>query len=240
MKLIAYHSNLYFDAFVEHVKEIKAKGFDSVLLCITETDIKFNLETFREFRIYAQKQGMECWCTFWGKHAGEAICKDCDIKEWLKAVKSIGFRNVMIDEVKNMDDVLTFIEQDDIFNFHLCLCDATFNKLTDSQIWSLPVKSVGVSCYHIGHKDWSKVVRRTHDITKRLKKLRTHESFIFIQAFDIAEGMEYMPIIVKEIAEINGIENFGVWSFRATSATSSKRPANPELVWQNINFNYGN
>lgn len=242
MNLVAYHSNLYFDAFKEHVKEIKAKGFDTVLFCISETDLLYNLKTFEEFRIYAESEGLVTWATFWGLWAGEAVNtienKIEGLHNWVQQVQKISFRNIMIDEPKDVDiyelcyGLLPYLN----INFHLCLTDDTFNKMSDCEISEMPVSSVGVSCYHLGHRDWHKVYTRTEAITKRLHSLRPLDNFIFIQAFDISEGMENIPIAVKEIAESNGIENFCVWSFRATCATSSKRPFNHKLVWGNINF----
>lgn len=232
-KIVSYHGNLYFDAFEQHVREIKEKSFNIILFCITETDIQFNLETFREFRIYAEEQGLQCWATFWGLTAGEAICKDCDLNKWLFCVKSIGFNNIFIDEPKNKEDIYKFIEYDQFFNLHLCLTDDGFNRTTDEEIRALPVKSVGVSCYH-WVKDWQKIVCRSSLISSRLVKLRPYNNFIFIQGFDIPDGWEALPHIVKEVAESNGVKDFGFWSFRSTEATAIKRPANYKQIWDNL------
>ncbi len=241
--IIAYHGNLYFDSFVEHVKEIKAKNFTHLLLCITEADFKFNLDTFRGFVIYAEEQGLTVWACFWGLYAGEATISQHDKEgkklltiQWLKAIYSIGISQVLIDEPKNREMIDYTLSLSNEIDFHICLCDDTFWKLPDEYIKTLPVKSVGVSNYHF-IKDWDKIIERSARIASRLNELRPDDNFVFLQAFDIPMGMEDLPMLVKEICELNKITNFAVWSFKATEATSSKRPFNPKLVWKKIDFN---
>lgn len=223
------------DTYITHIEEIKSKNFNVIILCITEADILFNLGTFKEFKDYAEKQGLEVWATFWGLTAGESICRECDVSKWLIKVKSIDINNVMIDEPKSIKDMSLFTSFDTFFNFHLCLCDKTFNSLSDSQIRNLPVKSIGVSNYH-WVKDWSQIKERSAKIAARLKKLRPKDNFIFIQGFDIPEGMEQLPLIVKEVCEKQGIKNFGFWSFKCTAATFCKRPVNYKRIWDSILF----
>lgn len=234
MTICAYHSNLYFDTFQEHVAEMKSKGFDTILFTITETDLLFNLETFQEFRVYAESQGMETWATFWGLTAGEAICKECNIKKWICAVKGIGFNDVMIDEPKKLSDIKAFTDHTG-FNFHLCLCDLTFNSLTDKEIINIPVKSIGVSCYH-WTTNWYKIKQRSKMIAQRLVLLKPNNNFIFIQGFDILKGMEQLPLVVKQVCEVSGIKDFAFWSFKCTAATASKRPVNHKQIWETIQF----
>lgn len=228
---------------MQHIKEIKAKGFDTILLAVTEADVRFNLDTFKGFVIYAESQGLTVWATFWGLFAGESVVsqptaegKKLLIIQWLKAADKIGITNVMIDEPHNLSFVGYMLSLTNKINFHLCLADDTFDTLSDDYIKNITVKTVGVSCYH-WTKDWDKIQRRTEQIATRLKHLRPTRNFIFLQAFDIPSGMEALPATVRDICQANGIKNFGVWSFRATEATSSKRPANPEAVWSNISFN---
>jgi hypothetical protein len=235
MQICSYFGNLYVDALKEHVKEIKAKGFDTILFCITETDMLYNLETFQEFRVIAEIEGMKTWATYWGLFAGEAICKTCDFQDWVDEVSAIGFKNVMIDEPKIKYDWDGFIAKNKKTSFHLCLSDDQFNKMSDEEIIDMPVKSIGVSNYH-WTKDWMKITSRSEAIAKRLNKLRPDDNFVFIQGFDIPEGFETMPLIVKDICDYCGIVNYGFWSFRATQATSSKRPVNHKNIWDSINF----
>ncbi len=253
MKICSYHSNLYFDSFCQHVAEMKAKGFDVILFCITETDMRFNMEIFTEFKTYAEGEGLECWATFWGLFAGEAVCTANEIGEkkiylsrWLEKVINIGFNHIFIDEPKqaSLNEIIHILpgfnnnqqaEGGKEVNFHLCLSDETFNELPDDKIKRLPFKSVGVSCYH-WVKDWIKICDRTEAITKRLHLLRPADNFIFLQGFDIPAGWEDIPMMVKEIAEVYGIVNFGFWSFRSTAATGSKRPVNHEKVWEKVRF----
>lgn len=234
MRVCSYFGNLYFDAFQLHVEEMKDRGFDTLLLCITETDLLYNLQIFHGFRIYAKREGMEVWATFWGLTAGEAICKDGNVEKWLKAVKSIGFQNIMIDEPKDKADIYKFTDNE-FLNYHLCLTDDTFWNMTDEEIRILPVKSVGVSCYH-WVTNWGKIATRTAAISKRLLKIRPHDNFVFVQGFDIPEGYELIPTVVKEVAEISGVNDFGFWSFRCTAATATKRPVNYKSIWENIKF----
>ena len=238
---MAYHSNLYFPEFKNHVQEMKDHGFDTILFCITETDLLYNLIIFKEFREYAQSQGMQCWADYWGFNGvGEAIQRKVSIGYfgWLDEVISVGFNHFMVDEPKeNVMEI--FHDLNSLYanqNFHLCLSDDIFNSLADEEIKNMPVASIGVSCYMLGHAHHMKHYKRTHDIAARLSDLRPDNNFVFIQGFDLPAGFEDLPMDVKEICESYGITNFGFWAFRANCATGTKRPTNPELIWGRVKF----
>lgn len=233
-KIVAYHGNLFFSEFTEHVNEIKERGFDTILFCISETDLFYNMDIFQEFVEYSLSQALACWATYWGLSAGEAICKEGDVEKWLYQVRSIGINDIMIDEPKISEDISRFIDFP-FCEYHLCLTDDSFHKMSNDEIKNMPVKSLGVSCYH-WVTDWMKIMLRTEVIACRLISLRPDDNFIFIQGFDLQYGMEKLPMVVKDVCEWVGIKDFGFWSFRATAATGTKRSVNHAAIWDDIKF----
>lgn len=233
-KIIAYHGNLFFPEFISHVNEIKERGFDTILFCISETDMLYNMDIFEDFVEYSKFQSLSCWATYWGLTAGEAVCKDCDIEKWLYSVKAIGINDIMIDEPKSIENIILFT-QFQFCEYHLCLSDNTFNGMVGDTIRNIQVKSIGVSCYH-WVTDWIKIIFRTEAIACRLFELRPTDNFIFVQGFDLKNGWEEVPMVVKAICEEIGIKNFGFWSFRATAATGTKRSENHSIIWRDIKF----
>ena len=58
------YENMCLPEFKNHIAEIQQHGFDTILFCITETDMLYNLETFKQFKVHAALKGMACWANF--------------------------------------------------------------------------------------------------------------------------------------------------------------------------------
>ena len=258
MKICAYYGNLYMEEFKNHVAEIKGHGFDSILFCITETDLLYNLEIFKEFRAYAEVQELGCWANFWGGagvFGGEAISSVVYEKhligavfdlyhKFLKGVMCIGFKHIFIDEpkFKTTSEILDFIQAQVYFggglHFHACFCDKVFDRLSDEEIRTLPVKSVGLSAY-TWNCDQYKVKEKSNRWFKRLSALRPNNCFVFLQGFELKQQNSLSFTEVYHSATKFGITDFGFWSFRGTAGTGCKRCENPELVWGAIKSLFG-
>jgi hypothetical protein len=251
MKICAYHGNLYLPEFKNHLTEIKKHGFDTILFCITETDMLYNLEIFSQFKVQAELNGFTCWANFWGGagvFGGEALSSvvypqhginavNLLYQSFLDCIQVMGFDHVFVDEPKfnTTREILGFINYQLTYrtdlNFHTCFSDDIFDKLTDAEIAGLPVKSFGLSAY-TWDCDREKVKKKTSRWFKRLSQLRPTDSFVFLQGFELKKKYSSSFVDVFHAAKQFNINDFGFWSFRATSGTGNKSCQEPELVWE--------
>jgi hypothetical protein len=250
MIIVSYFGNVYLDHFKKDCKEIKKHGFDTILFCIPENDIRWNTDNIKAMKDYAESQNFKTLAGPWGLggiFGGEAISTVCYERdglekvlalfdEWVSAVISMGFKTIFLDEPHVGDKTIGFVEKvyekyQNIIDFYVCFCDAKFESLKDSSIQNLPVRNVGLSAYFWTNDD-EKIRQVLTRWLKRLMSLRPADNHIWIQGFDLPEGREHVPTMVYNIAWDMGIRNFGFWGFKSAEATSAKRAANYKLVWK--------
>ena len=255
MKIIAYperHDPEDFQRY--HLPEILERGFDTILFPICEQTWQFNLHNIKEMREIAEKAGLDTWAGPWalcGIFAGEALSTfrpndagaDEVLELWKADVIAAGFRTIFLDE-PNID-----CDPDTLYAWYrrqrtitmpeirlvTTLDDEMFDSLSDEQIRTLPVDSIGVSVYH-WTKDITKITRRTLMWTSRLRRLRPNDSHVWIQGFDLEAGAEWIPVMTKQLARTMGVTNFGHWSFRASRCVATKTPPNWREVWDSMYY----
>jgi hypothetical protein len=246
MKICSYFNNLYLDAFKEHCAEIIDHGFDTILFCVPEAIMKWNLGNIRAMKEFAERSGLITMADPWGiggLFAGEAI-NSINYKrdgletalhlyeKWLLAVGAIGFKSIFIDEPKEINS--RFFDNKH-FDFYVCLADDKFDFYTDTIIKTLPFKSVGLSAY-FWTDDKEKIALRCNIWFERLTRLRPYDCHVWIQGFHLDDGREWIPQFVYEQARKYNISDFGFWGFRSCEAISSIRPKNYINTWNNIKF----
>jgi hypothetical protein len=252
MKIISYPERHDPEDFADHhLPEILERGFDTILFPICEQTWQYNLSNIKEMREIAEAAGLDTWAGPWalaGIFGGEAISTLRPGREgnvffelWKADVIAAGFRTIFLDE-PNVD-----CDPDVMYEWYqiqrlttmpevrlvTTLADDMFDAFSDEQIRTLPVDSVGLSCYH-WTKDVSKITRRTLMWTGRLARLRPRDNHVWIQGFDIEAGCEWIPVMVKQLARTMGITNFGHWSFRASRCVATKTPPNWREVWDTM------
>jgi hypothetical protein len=237
-RIISYMGNLYMDSFMIHIQEMIDKGFNEILFCVSENDIKYNSKILLQFVHYAKIKNMTPVATFWGYTAGEALHKDLSFGDWVYKVLNIGFKDIFIDEPKD-ERLYEALDISYVFagdcRTHLCLSEDTFRATSDYDIKSINTSSLGLSNY-FWINDADRIEKESFEKSSRLKELRPKDNFVFIQGFDIDPGSEWLPFLVRKSSLLAGIKNFGFWSFRCTEATGCKRPDNYKDIWKRINF----
>lgn len=254
MKIISYFGNLYLHHFKKDVEEIKDRGFDTIIFCVTHTDLLYSLENIREMKEYAESEGLKTVAGPWGLagiFGGEAISlvnAERDglaetkflVFEWIQKMIEIGFKNIFLDEPhlggkdENIDFIKTTIRLFDLYelNFILCLSDDRFDAMTDEEIKGMPVRVFGVSNY-FWHNRWEEIEQKSIDRIERLTRLR-HDNLIFIQGFDLPKNRNLLPFLILKICKEKQVKHIGFWGFRCAEATSSKRPDDHQLIWKLI------
>jgi hypothetical protein len=250
MKLIAYagYQDPY-DFKNYHLPEMQDRGFDAILFGVSESQWRYNLDNIREMREHAETSGMDIWAGPWGlsgMFAGEAVSSftpDTDgqvaFELWKQDMtRKAGFGTIFLDEPKidgDPDTLWRWFDQqrwttNNGIKIATSLPDDTFRSMTDEQLRTLPVDSLGLSCYH-----WTdskiKVIQRSSDWVDRLKRLRPNDCHVWVQLFDLPEDREWIPSTVKAVAELNGVNDHAYWSFRASNNVSSKSAFNWREVW---------
>jgi hypothetical protein len=89
MIIVSYFGSLYLDHFKRDCKEIKNHGFDTILFCITENDIRWNVENIKAMKDYAESQNFKTLAGPWGLagiFGGEAISSVCYERDGLETV----------------------------------------------------------------------------------------------------------------------------------------------------------
>lgn len=64
--ICSYFGNLYSNTFRDHVFEMRRWGFDTLCLCVTEADFKWNFPQIDWMVRHAKKYHMEVWLDPWG------------------------------------------------------------------------------------------------------------------------------------------------------------------------------
>lgn len=250
MIIVSYFGNLYLDHFKRDCKEIRKHGFDTILFCISENDLRWNMENIRAMKEYAESRGFKTLAGPWGLagiFGGEAVstvCYERDglrkvmmlFQQWITNVMDIGFHTIFLDEPHLGNKTIEFVRKvcskyDSLLDIFVCFCDANFERLTDEQIRTLPASNIGLSAYFWTDNDEKIKTVLTRWLT-RLIKLRPSDNHIWIQGFDLPEGREHVPTMVYNVAWDLGIRNFGFWGYKSAEATSAKRAYNYKLVWK--------
>jgi hypothetical protein len=250
MIIVSYFGNLYLDHFKKDCKEIKKHGFDTILFCISENDMKWNVENIKAMKDHAESLNFKTLAGPWGIagiFGGEAISTVCYQRdglekvlilfdEWINTVINIGFKTVFLDEPHIGNETIEFIKKvyekyHAAIDFYACFCDAKFDSLQDESLLSLPVKNIGLSAYFWTNDD-EKIKKVLTRWLERLILLRPTDNHIWIQGFDLPAGREHVPSMVYNIAWDMGIRNFGFWGFKSAEATSAKRAVNYKMVWK--------
>jgi hypothetical protein len=111
MKIVSYFGNLYLDHFKKDCIQIKKHGFDTVLFCVSENDINWNIDNIKAMKEYAESQNLNTMAGPWGLagvFGGESVStvnyeRDGLNKvlqlfdKWISCVTAIGFDNIFLD-----------------------------------------------------------------------------------------------------------------------------------------------
>ena len=249
MKLVSYANYGDPDDFLHHhLPEILERNFDTVLFAVCEQTWQYNLNGVKEMRQHAESAGLDTWVGPWGlcnMFGGEAVSTyKCDdegalfLELWKQDVANIGFKTIFLDEPRidcDPDVVFEWFERQRMttmpeIKLTTTLSDDLYDDMTDEHIQELPVDSLGISCYHWTH-DVGKIVERTTRWTRRLVNLRPRDNHVWVQNFDLPAGTEWVPVLTKALARLEGVTDFAHWSFRGSRSVSAKACVNWKQVW---------
>lgn len=251
MRICAYHGNLYQHHAVCDFAEIKNKGFDTVLLCMTEQDFVHSPGAMRALRVTAEATGLYVWVGPWGLagiFGGEGVTsvryEDDPVKalrlygQWAEAAAEAGFQTVFLDEPRpfSLFPHLTEIAASYGMGVTTSLTTDTFDSLTDHEVRDLNVYSLGLSNYFPANMAFEEVRSLIYKRVGRLVRLRPADHHVWIQGFGLGEGdIGYLtPAIIATWTLDTDAKHLGFWSFRACEATSSIAHSKAEHIWYRV------
>lgn len=250
--ICSYHGNLYLDAYVVHLDEMRGMGFGTVVLCCSESHVAFHLPAVRDMVVATHEAGLECWADPWGVAGifdGEAFHQptgdpDTAVRRWIEAVGNA-------DPAGRPDAI--FLD-----NPHPAV-PALIGA------WGAQARALGMGC-QVGlsadrHRDDPEIFRRVAwldvvdgiatdpyalgriedfdvetSVVPWAKLLATVAAWsgksatIWVQGFRLPAGHEDLPIRCAEAALGHGIGGIGFWAFRACEPWR-ERPEDPRGVW---------
>lgn len=249
MKVCAYHGNLYPHHAIQDFLDIGAAGFDTVLLCIPEQDMRHSMGSVGELRHLAGAVGLDVWAGPWGLgniFGGEGVTTTPYryqrqgalrlYSEWVAKVRDVGFSTVFLDEPRPFILYQYLADQaiEAGMNVTTSLLSDTFDTLSDEEVTELDCSSLGVSNYFpFPETSISDAWYTTRDRVDRLTSLRGDDQHLWVQGFGLG-GNPSLPGVVARAARSMGEENFGFWSFRGCQALPSIAHSDPLDVWKRV------
>lgn len=261
-KICAYSGNYYPDVFKLHADEMREWGFDTIVLCVPEEALYYNLANIGNMVEYAVSRGMAVWADPWGVARlfdGEAFSGLRDkpacitrmptqslLYRWCKDIESLAFDAVFFDNPKpkcyccTTKQIVQWVTELSTLPKVVCL-SAIENKDNPEiyeEVAALPgVVEIGCDPYCLGNFENFNYayVRQMSKVVLTAARNQGKLAHVWVQGFNVPD--KYFPGSCANIARSTGVERIGFWSFRACEAISSLRNSNYQEIWQQIHRN---
>lgn len=253
MRLIcAYHNNLYLDAYEAHLAEMRAMGFDTVVLCVPEHYVRFSLPAVRDLIVATGRAGLACWADPWGVAGvfdGEAPHDparepEATIAAWLLLVAgdraarpdAVFWDNPHPADPARIGDWTSQARRLGMGSVVCLSADRHRDRVeTFGAVAARPtVDGIGCDPYCLGRNERFDVEGHVSGWAERMVGLAAasgKEAHVWVQGFNLAEGYEDLPVRAARTALARGVGGIGYWSYRSCEATSN-RPARPRETWR--------
>lgn len=226
----------------EIAQSVKDTGlFDQVVLCVEERHIVYREDNVHEMIQHLHDRDVKVRLNPWGivGFAGESISTPYAYEEWLRFAEESTCDSIMLDEpsLGNWEGkrVLASILAPSK-HVHLATEPVHFkaHTLSPGKSDAITADSVSISAYIFEN---GMNVATPELIEDQVELWYQHSvqytRSAWVQAWGIPCGREWVP--AKLIAEWKKRDvDINIWAWDAFRTVSSKRPANPDLVWQTI------
>lgn len=224
------------DADIENTaKRIADAGFNRVILCVEDRHVLYREDNVFEAVDFLKDQNLEVHLDPWGIQgfAGESVSHPYAFYSWLRLAIQTNADAIMLDEPTHhpklgLTEVFYAIENiAPDMPLHLAVQP---EKLTPETKQS--VQEVSVSAYFF-EKAMAVATPRSLDAQIDMWIEDYPECFdtAWVQLWGIPEGKEWVPAYLIEAWHERGVP-VNLWAWEAFKTVSSKRPKNPNLVWE--------
>lgn len=224
------------DADIENTADrIVEAGFSRVILCVEDRHVLYREENVIEAVDLLKSKGLEVHLDPWGIQgfAGESISHPFAFYSWLRLAVKTKADAIMLDAPTHhpkfgLKDIFTAIDAvAPEMPLHLSVePDRLTTNLREA------VDEVSLAAYFRDHQ----MSRASHisidaQIDMWVEEYGPNFDSAWVQLWGIPEGKEWVPAYLIEAWHDRGVP-VNIWAWDAFRTVSSKRPDNPDLVWE--------
>jgi hypothetical protein len=220
------------DHIARDLEEIRAAGFEWVVLPMTEQDATYEIDTFEFAVTSARDQGLEPWISPWGVagcFGGEGVTSGMTVSRWLDAALECRPATIMWDEPKIVEALL--------LGFMDHVRDAGVRNAVVVEPERRPLYDYALSAADsAGIDPYFDTVGQISETARSFVELKPNDPHVWVRAFRIAYGTEaFVGEAVAKLAKVPGIGRVGVWGWKGSNASGVLRSARPLVVQQEVN-----
>lgn len=223
------------DANIEETaKKMGQSPFNRVILCVEDKHVLYREDNVIEAVNMLQAQGLEVHLDPWGIQgfAGESVSSPMAFYSWLRLAARTSADGIMLDEPTHHENLPMerILEATQCYApdmpIHLAVQPERLNPTLHAS-----VDEVSLSAYFFG-----KQVTRATEQSVYAQVQDWHEMLngcmdtAWVQLWGIPAGKEWLPAFLIEVWSDLGVP-VNIWAWDAFRTVSSKRPENPDLVW---------
>lgn len=241
-------ANLYLKEYKLHLKEIKKIGFTTVVLCIPEHYLLFSMNTVGKMIGATREVGLECWADPWGVAGvfdGEAPHRSVSdthgvVGWWIDSVGSLEPDAIFLD---NPFPGIPSLIADWGSRAHDLGMGCQVNLSCHRHCWDLDlfrrvasldsIDGIGTDPYCLGRMESFDVDVFVGTWAERLAEIGRASgkpACVWVQGFNIPDGMEDFPVRAVEVALRWDIQGIGFWGYRACESFGIST-GNSKKIW---------
>lgn len=218
---------------------------ERIYLCVEDRHVLHRQDNVHEAIEEFTSRGIEVVLDPWGvsnMFAGETTAaSNWSYINWVKFAETTNASAILLDEPTDIKLLSYMIHQVRLFAPSKSVIAAIQpEKLTKDNSYTRyldreKIDELTVSTYLFGNQVKKATYENLIDWYDRLSWVIPKDSGIWIQTWDLPEGTEWVPTAIMDIFDMYcKYDKINIWAWDAFRTVSSKRPANPDLVWNNI------
>lgn len=210
-------------------------GFKRVVLCVEDKHVLYREDNVIEAVDLLKSHGLEVELDPWGIQgfAGESVSHPLAFYSWLRLAVKTNADGIMLDEPTNhvkMDTQQIFKavhEYAPEMRLHMAVQPEALTPELRSK-----VDEVSISAYFFG-RQMSTATLTSLEYQVEDWYTDYHDCFdsVWVQLWGIPAGKEWVPAALINLWHERGVD-VNLWAWDAFRTVSSKRPDNPDLVWE--------
>lgn len=215
---------------------------ERVYLTIEDRHIMYRKDNVHEAIESFTSMGLEVILDPWGvseRFAGEATSENkYSFVRWLQFVETTKAAGILIDEPKDITEIGFTAMQCRTFapsKFTVAALQPEILPVYKKYLGKEKIDELTVSTYLFGNQIKNATYESLLEWYYKLDLLIPKDAGVWIQTWELPEGTEWIPTALMDIFDIYcKYDKINIWAWDAFRTVSSKRPANPDLVWKNI------
>lgn len=214
---------------------------ERVYLCVEDRHVLYRQDNVHEAITDFMNMGLEVILDPWGvanMFAGETVAKDnYSFIPWLKFAETTMASGIMLDEplqIENLGATIRCAREFTSKDIHLAIEPYKLENL-DDYLYGEKYDELSVSTYLFGDQVKNASYQTLIAWYDKIEKIVPKDASVWVQTWDLPAGTEWIPTAIMDIFDLYcKYDKINIWAWDAFRTVSSKCPANPDLVWNNI------